>query len=341
MLKVGLIGLGTMGRTHLKNYIRLQSEGFPIKLVSICDIDDDKFNNIFKKGNIEKATEKFDFSKYNCYSDIFEMLEKEELDFIDICLPTYLHAEITVKALDMGLHVFCEKPMALTEDECLKMIEAAKRNNKKLMIGQCLRFFPEYEYLKEYVENGKFGKVTCAYFYRGGGTPKWSYQDCLIKKELSGGCLVDQHIHDVDTIHWLFGKPNKVSTLGINVIPGSGYDAVSTNYIYEDGKVINAQDDWTLNGKNGFSMTFRVNFEKGNMILEKGVLTVYPNDEESFVPELCKDNGYYREIKYFAEAIINNTAIEIVTPESAMETLKIAHAEVESADKKGELVTVK
>jgi predicted dehydrogenase len=95
--------------------------------------------------------------------------------------------------------------MALNVEECKAMIDASEKNNKKLMIAQCLRFFPQYEYLKECVETNRFGRVTGAYFFRGGATPKWSYNNWLLKKEISGGALLDQHIHDVDTINWIFG----------------------------------------------------------------------------------------------------------------------------------------
>jgi len=230
--------------------------------------------------------------------------------------------------------------MACTSDECRQMIEAAEKNGRKLMIGQCLRFWPEYEILKEYVDSGKFGKVTGAYFYRGGGSPIWSYQNWLLQKDKSGGCLLDQHIHDVDTINWLFGKPDKVSTIAKNVIPGSGYDIVFTNYIYEDGKVINAQDDWTLNGDYGFEMLYRVNFEKGNLIFKDGKLTINPNDGKSFVPEHPNEMGYYREIRYFIDCIINNEQITVAPPESTMKTIIIAEAEETSADNKGALTPV-
>jgi len=125
------------------------------------------------------------------------------------------------------------------------------------------------------------------------------------------------------------------------VVPGSGYDIVSTNYIYEDGKVINAQDDWTLNGDYGFKMLYRVNFEKGNLIFEDGVLKVNPNDGKSFIPELPKEMGYYRELKYFVQSLIDGTGIKTVPPESTMDTIKIAEAEIASANKKGEPVAVK
>jgi len=341
MVKVGLIGIGFMGRTHLDNYIRLEKENYPVKLTALCDVDAAKFEGKFVGGNIGANDTKYDFSKYSLYTSIDEMLEKEDLDYVDIALPTYLHAEATIKALNKGLHVLCEKPMARTSDECAQMIKAAKTNNKKLMIGQCLRFWPEYEILKEYVDTGKFGKVTGAYFYRGGGSPIWSFENWLLVNEKSGGALLDQHIHDVDTINWLFGKPEKVSTLARNVIPGSGYDIVSTNYIYPDSKVINAQDDWTLNGDYGFGMLYRVNFEKGSLVFQDGKLTIFPNEGKAFVPEHPAEMGYYREIMYFIDCIINDKPTDRAPAECTMETIKIAEAEVESADNKGAITTVK
>jgi predicted dehydrogenase len=340
VLKVGLIGLGFMGRGHLDVYLRLEKEGFPVKLVAICDIDSEKFQNKFLPGNLNVGNQKYDFSRYRLYSNYDEMLEKEQLDYVDIALPTYLHADATIKALNKGMHVLCEKPMALNPQECQAMIDAAEENDRKLMIGHCLRFWPAYEYLKEVVEEEKFGKVLGGYFFRGGTTPKWSYENWLLRKEKSGGALLDQHIHDIDTINWLFGMPEAVSTVGRNVIEGSGYDIVSTHYFYKDGKVITAEDDWVLNGDFGFDMRFRVNFEKGNIVYEKGVLKVNPNDGESFTPELSTDNGYYREIKYFASAVLNDTPIEVATPVSSMETIIIAMAEMESADNCGKHVTL-
>jgi predicted dehydrogenase len=338
MLKVGLVGIGFMGRGHLDNYIRLESEGFPVKLVAICDIDPDKFENKFVPGNIDVGNAKYDFSKYNLYTSIDEMLEKEDLDYVDMPLPTYIHSESAVKALNKGVNVLCEKPMALTVEQCQAMIDAAEKNNKKLMIAQCLRFWPAYEYVKECIDTNKFGDVVGAYFFRGGATPRWSYQNWLLQKDKSGGALLDQHVHDVDTINWLFGTPKSVSTIGRNVIPGSGYDIVSTHYIYDDGKVVTAEDDWVLNGDYGFEMRFRVNFENGNVVYENGVLKVNPNDGKSFTPDLPADNGYYREIKYYVNALLNDQTIDIAAPHSTMETIRIARAEVESADNNGKVV---
>jgi predicted dehydrogenase len=151
MLRIGLIGIGFMGRTHLENYMRLEQEGIPIRVIALCDINPDKLEGHSAVGNIDTGTSTIDFSRFAKYSSVQDMLEKEQLDMVDIALPTYLHKDISVQCLNQGLNVLCEKPMALTADDCEVMIQSAEKNGKQLMIGQCLRFWPAYEYLKAVV----------------------------------------------------------------------------------------------------------------------------------------------------------------------------------------------
>ncbi|MGG4146533.1 Gfo/Idh/MocA family oxidoreductase [Paenibacillus algorifonticola] len=334
MLKVGLIGFGFMGRMHFDNYVRLTEEGAPVQLAAICDLMIEELKNGKASGNMATGQEVYDLSPYNLYDSIEKMLENEELDIIDITLPTYLHAELTCSLLEKGLHVLCEKPVAGNSADGWKMAQAAERTGKTLMIGQCLRFWPAYEYLKSVVDDGRFGAVTGGYFFRGSAAPKGWFLD----GSKSGGAVLDMHIHDTDIIHWLFGKPEQVSTLARNVIPGSGYDTVSTNYVYPDGKVLNAQADWTLEGDFGFAMTYRVNFEGGNLLFENGQVKVNPNNEPGFVADLSPDMGYYRQIKYFLESVNAGTPVSVCTPESAVGTLEIIEAELRSADERGALI---
>lgn len=334
MLKVGLIGFGFMGRMHFDNYVRLMAEGEPVQLVAVCDLLIDELKEGKASGNIATEQEVYDLSPYRLYDNIDNMLANETFDIVDIALPTYLHAEYACALMEKGIDVLCEKPMALKSEDAWKMVETSRRTGRKLMIGQCLRFWPAYEYLQACVEDKRYGEVVGGYFFRGSAAPK----NWFLDGSLSGGNIVDMHIHDTDMIHWLFGKPEKVSTIARNVIPGSGYDNVSTNYIYPDGKAINAQSDWTLEGDYGFSMTYRVNFEGGNLVFENGQVKVNPNDAPGFVAELSDDMGYYHEIKYFLDAVRTGQPVLKCTPESAVGTLEIIEAEIRSADLKGEPV---
>lgn len=338
MLKVGLIGIGFMGRTHLHNYLRLQQEGYPVRVTAICDIDEKKFQGVFTEGNIQLPGTDIDFSPYRLYADFDRLLEEEELDIVDISLPTYLHAPYTLKALNKGIHVLCEKPMAMNSAEARKMIEAADRSGRKLMIAQVLRFWPAYEYLKETVDSGRYGRAVSACFFRGGTPPKWTYENWMIRGETSGGGLLDMHIHDIDMVHWLFGKPEAVSALSVDVLDSESYDAMSTNYVYPGSMVVNTQVDRAMCGDYGFHMTYRVNFERGTLVYENRELKDYPNGSKSFVPELSADTGYYREIRYFLDAVQHDRPVERALPEDTLATLRIAEAERASALQRGVLV---
>ncbi|WP_276356226.1 Gfo/Idh/MocA family protein [Cohnella caldifontis] len=331
MLKIGLIGFGFMGRMHFDNYVRLMEEGADIKLVAVCDMQIEQLKHAKTGGNIATGSEFYDLTPYRLYDDIENMLSSEELDVVDLTLPTDLHAELACGLLERGCHVLCEKPMARSAEQGRRMAETAARTGKTLMIGQCLRFWPAYEYLKACVEDGRYGAVTAGYFFRGSDAP----QGWFLNGERSGGCMLDMHVHDTDIVHWLFGKPERVSSIARNVIPGSAYDAVSTNYHYPDGKVLNAQADWTLQGDAGFSMTFRVNFERATLLFANGELNVHPAGEPGFTADLSPDMGYYREIKYFLNAVAGGTPVSVCSPESAAGTLEIIEAEIRSADQGG------
>jgi len=340
MLKAAIVGMGFIGRVHLEKYFKLMEEGYPVQLVAICDVDKNKFAKDFSGGNLGNlGKSKIDRAQFNLYTDFDEMLSKESLDVINICLPTYLHSYYSIRALEAGAHVLCEKPMAINLQQCQMMIDASLKNDRKLMIAQCLRFWPAYETLKNIVVSGELGNPVCCYFYRGGATPLWSHQNWLLDEVRSGGCLLDQHVHDVDIVNWLFGKPKAVSTIGINVIPGAGFDALSTNYRY-DGFVVNTQDDWTQNGDGApFKMLFRANFERGLVSFADGVTNVYPVDGKMYTADDCNgEDGYYREIKYFLDCIINDKQVQTASLECTKQTIEIAHAEQESAFKNGEWV---
>ncbi len=348
-IRLGLIGLGAMGMGHFNIYRQLMEEGFPLELVAVCDIDRKKFESTENKDtNLEEFKDsKVDFSQFKCYTKYEDMIAKEELDMVSVVIPTYLHYEATVYALKHGLHVLCEKPMALSEKLCQTMIDVAKKNGKRLMIGQCLRFWGEYVAAKEIIDSGKYGKVIGARFYRGGQMPASPW---FFERHKGGGALFDQHIHDVDMVNWMFGMPKAVSAIGCTAIPGSGYDIVSANYIYENGIAVTTQDDW-MNFTPEFKMEFRINLEKATIMYNANGFTVKADEKagidydlymaqptEDVTPEIVSGQGYYNEVKYFVNCILNNTENTVNPPEDSMNTIRIALAETKSCDLKGQVI---
>ena len=347
MLKAALIGLGRMGRGHFNVYKQFEKDGIPVKLVAVCDIEEEKFHTKdaaqFNLEQVAQADTTVDFSAYRCYTDYKELLAKEDVDFVDIVAPTYLHHEITVAALKSGKNVHCEKPMALNPEQCAEMIATAREMGKTLMIGQVLHFWNAYVVLKEFVDTKKFGEAKFAFFYRGGvqdHVKNGSYKDWIRQRELGGGALFDQHIHDTDMVRWLFGTPEAVATQGLTIFPNSAYDVVSTNYFFPDGKVVNANDDADQRGAYGFRAGYKVHFDRGMLLYTNGTLTAFPDGEPAYEIELSAENPYYNEVKYFSECIASGEPVIRCLPEEAMETVRICLKEMESADRGGEKVKI-
>ena len=346
MLKTALIGVGGMGRGHLSNLIKLTDQcnsgvNDIIKLVAICDIEPEKLKDEKIDFNLKGVgDDEMDYSRFHAYTDMDELIKNEDIDLAVLALPTYLHCEASVKFLNAGINVFCEKPMALNEEQCRMMIDAADKNGKKLMIGQCLRFWGEYEVLKKYSETKELGDLLSASFFRGGGgIPDWSYKGWLKKRECGGGCLHDQHVHDVDMVQYLFGMPKAVSSMGRVIFEGSGHDCVSTNYIFDSDAVANASDDWWYPGSD-FQMTFRATFQNGSIALANGKLTVRDASGNDIDVDYDRRNAYYKELVYFAGVINGEYENTINPPSDSLNTVRIAVAEAKSADNHGKITEV-
>lgn len=210
MYKYAIIGFGGLGKLHLTNLLQLEQERGDFHLQAICGADPESFKESVKLNLGTVDLSEIDISDCHFYQDYKELIDTEKPDFILSTLPTFLHEEVAVYALNHGVHVFSEKPMALSADGCEHMIHAAEENQRKLMIGQCLRFDSAYSKLKEYVENKTFGAPYRAEFSRYSQKPTWTWNDWILDPEKSGGCVLDMHVHDVDLINWIFGIPKSL-----------------------------------------------------------------------------------------------------------------------------------
>jgi predicted dehydrogenase len=326
MLKCGIIGFGGLGKLHCKNLMELEKEGIA-KVVAICDVDEKQYSHSRIQINLD-----FDLSIDSIglptYLSAEGLLSKEKPDFVISATPTFIHQDIASLALSWGVNVFSEKPMALSASSCDLMLEASKASGKLLMIGQCLRYWPEYAYLKELIVSGEYGEVERAEFIRYGSFPKWSWNNWYGDHEKSGGSAIDLHVHDVDMINWLFGPPQSVSSQATHRL--TPFDSISTLYSYP-GKVVFASAEWGMPDSYPFQMGFLVRFEKAAVSFSGGVLKVFAESGVS-EPALSKEDAYMSEIKDFIRCI-QGGKLEINPPEDSKVAVQIALAEKESAGK--------
>ena len=232
-------------------------------------------------------------------SDWRQIVSNPNLDAIDICLPSDLHAPVAIEALAHGKHVFCEKPMALTYADCRSMIAAAHQYKRVLMIGHVLRFWPEYLTLKSFVEKRRELAMT-AVFTRRSALPAWGAW--LADPKRSGGAILDLLIHDVDQSLLLFGKPAFVSARGDGPL-----DTMDALLEYEGGHTVRIQGGWYPEPM-PFHMEFAVS--SGHEKIE-----VVPGDG---------GDAYGIQLAYFEDCIRQKSEPERCYPEEAADAVRLA-----------------
>ena len=331
MIRVGIVGLGGMGNKHFGCH-----EAIPeVEVVALADVDESRLRpgETSMQINVVTGRAVIDPGKHSLYPCADDLIADPSVELVDICLPTYLHADCTIKALDAGKHVLCEKPMALTYAECRRVLDAASGAPGKLMIAQCVRFFPAYEYLKETVDSGRLGALVQLSMWRGGAPPDWAWDGWLEDHTRSGGQILDLHIHDADFVHHLLGMPRAVYTVGARGFSG-GWDVIETDYLYDDGPVVHASANSALPPAFGFEARYQAAFEGGCLLCstagEGGVREMAAQEVRR--PSLEERDGYQAEIEYFLACIRDGQSPEAALPESSALSVRLVEAERESVE---------
>ncbi|MBN2130040.1 MAG: Gfo/Idh/MocA family oxidoreductase [Sedimentisphaerales bacterium] len=328
MLSVGIVGFGFMGRMHCGHWSNLAAA----EVVAVCDsnpaLREQAQGSV---GNIAGA-EGVDLGDMQLYQDLDEMLAAQKLDAVSVTVPTHLHEDVTCKCLAAGIHVLCEKPMALTLEQGRRMIAAAEKAGKVLQIGQCIRFWPEYAYARELITSGRYGRLLAASFHRLTAVPNWSADGWLADPRRSGGLALDLHIHDADFVQYALGMPRSVTTFAARNSAGEPVH-LTTRYETAQGGVVLAEAGWDVTEAFGFFMGYELIFQQATVIYDcrkSPTLTVYPARGDAFAPELDAGDGYAHEIEYFAQSICGKALNKVITALDALESLRLVEAEVES-----------
>lgn len=305
-IKIGILGCNYMGKMHADCYGAIEG----VEIVAVADLNEETAKNVAGRYGSK------------VYTDAKRLIEETELDAVDICLPTFLHAQYATLAMDRGIpYLFIEKPVALNQEECALLLQKQKETGCRVQVGQVIRFWDEYVYLKKLFDEKMYGDVVNASFKRLSPSPTWSSNNWMKNTKLSGGAIVDLHIHDIDYMLYLFGEPKKSSY--VKNIRGEHNSYITTVCEYENF-VVSVEGTWFLPPSYPFNMYYRVVFEKAVVEYDKGKVTVY-DENGSFTPSIEKSaavfgdfeggniseqSGYINELTYFIDCIKMDKEIE-------------------------------
>lgn len=316
MLRIGIIGAGHMAETHLDAFKRA-GVGEVVGVTAA------------RPSSLRRFAKKHGAKAFDAPESLFK-----KIDAADICLPSFLHEEYTVRAARHGLHVLCEKPIALDEKAAENMIKACRNAGVVFMVAHCLRFWPEYQYLEKVFTEGRYGALLALHCERAVSRPGWFSRGWAADGAKSGGVAVDLHIHDADFILKLLGEPRRVSARRVEK---EGTEFVAADYYYPKGLVAHAEAGWLLRDGYPFHMAFRAVFEKCVVEYDsrvKPTLTVYREGEKTLSPRLADTDGYVEQARYFVRCAGKRARPDLSTGESALRSLKMVLREKKSTEKK-------
>lgn len=326
MLNVAVIGSGYIGQLHAKAI----NESDRVNLAAIAERNEEAGR---------KAAEEF-----GCkwYADTEEMLLKEDIDIVDICLPTFLHEDYVMLAARCKKHVLCEKPVALSVESFDRMTEAAGKAGVSMMVAQVVRFWHEYADIKRRYDAGEFGKIKMVYANRLSQHPNWT--NWQRDPKLSGGGLYDLHTHDIDYVRYLFGPAESVYAVGDKNESGC-WNHVVSSITFKNGVKAVVEGAYEMTDGFPFNMYFRITGEnktaeynlKAGLNIRDGDTTrqeiIFETGKESLV--LSKDSypdPYRDEIEYFASCVEKGIKPETVPLEQSREVLCLLAAINESLE---------
>jgi predicted dehydrogenase len=320
LLKVGIIGAGTMGRMHSSAWA---STG-RVEIAGIYDV------------NMSYAEALA--SQYSTKAVDLPTLLKEA-DIIDVCTPTHTHHQYVIEAARAGKHIFCEKPLARTLEQGEEMIKEIEKAGVKFMVGQVLRWFPEYRKAKMLIAEGVIGNPLSARTTRGGafpiGTADW-YADF----EKSGGVILDLIIHDFDFLRWCFGEVERVFAQSLTFRNLEHLDYTLVMLRFRSGVLGHIEGIFAYPPGSPFRTSYEIAGEKGMLTFDNQStmpvkLLAKPEEGKAgvAVPESpLAENPYFLEIEHFLSCIEEDKEPE-VKAEDGFEAIRIALSAIESVKK--------
>lgn len=339
-LRVGIVGLGGIAQVaHIPGY---KAAGVKIAAVATP--------NPAVAERVGRELEAWSTTDYR------HLISRNDLDAVSVCVPTYLHREVTVAALKSGKHVFCEKPPGISGAEAQAMADAARDSGKLLMYAFSARFRSGNLRLKRWAEEGVLGEVYGAkvgWMRRRGNPAGWFTE----KAKAGGGPLIDLGVHGLDLAWWLMGRPRPVSASGTAYYKFGNYqgaDAVTPDPVmqihlrekaknvfdvedsafafvrFENGAHLTLEAAWALNCKKENRYVLLYGTKGGASMNPLEIYSDLNGTLADIAPEVPENNAYIEEVRHFA-ACLRGQEEPLVTAEDGVAVMKMIDAIYESA----------
>lgn len=316
-LDVVIVGAGGMGNVHYQNYKFIKG----VKVAAVVDKSE-----AGKKRAAEwnvPCVPSLDALPFRC-------------DVADVCVPTFLHKAVVLQALELGMHVICEKPLALCANDAGEMFAEAEQRKLHLYAAHVLQFTKAVEHLRQINAAQTYGKAISAHFRRLSASPAWSADAWLFDKAKSGLLPYDLHIHDLDVIVSLFGVPEKAHMRAGGRKNVHFPEHADFMYEYPD-LIVTAEAAW-FNAPFPFTADWLVEFENAVVANDAEKLTIYPAGGNAFTQstddEIVVSTGinvppvgwYYNELSAFVDCIRDDKDCGRVSKQQVLSVLKILDA---------------
>jgi predicted dehydrogenase len=319
-MKIGLIGYGFMGGAHAAAIGQIPG----VTLAAVASRTRPSEDGPVR-GNLDlKAGPLPDSVHWT--PDWQEIVDDPEIDAIDICLPTHLHKQVIERAFLKGKHVLCEKPMALTTEDCAELLALADKSGRTFMIAQVLRWMFPYQYALDFVRTVGRDAITACTLQRSTGYPQWS--QWLGKKEVSGGAVLDLLSHDLDQVLQWFGDPQGVSAVTIGEV-----DTMRAAMRYSDGLQVVVEGGW-MPPEVAFSASYTIETKDSKLVLKDGKLHLTRNGETHEV-EQPEQDAYFDEIAYFVQCCRKAELPAMCLPADSAKAVKLALLLEQSKEENG------
>ena len=327
--RVAVIGLGSVAQlVHLPNLLKIKNT----EVTAVAETNRSRLISIADRYEIK-----------NQYTNYKDLLNTNNVDAVIIATPTHLHKQMAIDSLNAGKDVLVEKPLALNSIEGQEVIECAKKNNKKLMVGMNLRYRPDSMLIRSLIDAGEIGDpfyIKCGWVRKQSSTEKWFNK----REEAGGGVILDLGINLVDLALWLADYPKVVSVSTQNYHHHSrNLEDTSLSFIRcEKSVLISIEASWTLaEEKDAFNSN--IYGTKGSVAANPFKLIKSLEDEQidlgsTFLetPTEAFKKSYLNEIKSFIGAIRGLNPV-FSSGEEALQLLKIAEAMYKSAEEEKEI----